>query len=843
MKSIQKYWTKISITYVLLLGCLVMLLTPKSVAAEHVLILNSYHPQYIWSSEQISGIEDVLKEEIPLENIHVEYLDSRRFIDDKRYAQYLLDLIDYKYKKRYDISLIMVNEDFALNFALENRDSIFKGIPIVFSGINADFSAMLEQHKNVTGIYEGIDIKGNIALIRRVQPEVKKIALITDTTHLGQNARQQALKVIAGLKNEKHYHGIEFDIWDDYSYRELRGRLEKLPDNSAGLMLIVQQDNNGRYFSYQKDLQALSEASSSPLYGLWGSLVLGNGVIGGNMLSPYVHGQNAAYMARKILQGRPAYDIPIIHMADYSPHFDYQVLQRFDIDMHTLPDGSTVINAPLKNYDRLLKIFTITCAIAVLLLIFSLVMLLNIKRRKQAESRLHSLAYNDELTSLPNKNSFIKYVYKIEKRAPEQYIVALVDIAGFRYINEKLGYEAGNLLLQNVAERLSVMLPNYSFLGRFGADEFYIVCDTKCEITKDKLATTVKKIFDQPFLFEYQKIILRINTGILNFPVDAQTASQLINYLEAAKNEAKKRKDVSVVYFDKALPEKWRHRTMVETKILDALAEDKFFMVYQPKVSITKNTVVGAEGLIRMRGDDEGSIIYPNDFIEVAEKSYLIQKINLSVIDNVIKDMNCWYAKGIHLVPISINLSSFSLYQSELVEYLEATMAVNPHLKGLFQIELTESVLIDDLNTARNCLQTLNNIGISIAIDDFGTGWSNLSYLKELPIGDLKIDRSLVCDITDNEKSRNILAAIQSLVKNTDTSTVVEGVETPQQLNVLDELGYDIVQGYIYYKPMFSVKLQQLLSSRYRSIPVYTKNKVLMLADAPQFKSLAIAPA
>lgn len=819
------------------------LFAQKSIAEEHILILNSYHPQYIWSSEQVKGIEDVLGKNIHLENIHVEYLDSRRFIDDILYKQYLLDLIDYKYKKHYDISLVMVNEDFALNFALENRNNIFKNIPIVFSGVNADFSEKLLQHDNVTGIYEGIDIKGNIELMLRVQPNAKKIILITDTTSLGTSAKKKSSEVIAHLKKEKVYNNIEFEIWDDYSFHELKNRLSTLPDKSAALMLVVQQDNTGRYFSYQKDLRTLSENSSSPLYGLWGTLVLDKGILGGNMISPYLHGKNAAHIAVKILQGTPASNIPIVHMADYRPYFDYTILKRFGISTDILPEESVIINEPKRSYQRLLKRFIITCTISTLLFILSLILLYNTKKRKEAERKLHILAYNDSLTGLPNKNSFIKHISQLDKRKPKNYLFALLDITGFRFVNERLGYKGGNTLLKKVAERLLNNLPGDSFVGRFSADEFYVVCDREPYMNKNKLTDLIQEVFNEPFLFECQNIALRVNIGILSFPEDVPFVSQIVNYLEATKNEAKKRVDINTIYFDKSIPKRWRHQTLVESKIRNALAENKFFISYQPKISINQESVVGAEGLIRMWDNDKNTIIYPNDFIEVAEESYLIQRINICVIDNLFEDMNCWFKKGVNLVPVSINLSSFSLYQQELVQYLKEKMKANPHLKGLIQVELTESILIDDLNAAREHLNQLNSIGIPIAIDDFGTGWSNLSYLKELPISYLKIDRSLVGDIESSEKSRNILTAISSLVKNTEISIVVEGVETLPQLKILKGLEFDTIQGFIFYKPMFNVKFERLLSSNHKSTALYIGGKILKLVNDTAFIQPALLPA
>lgn len=780
-------------------------------ASDHVLVLNSYHPQYLWSLEHVKGIEDTLRKEIPLENIHTEYLDSRRYTDDREYQRYMLELINYKYKQRFDISVVMTNEDFALDFALENRVKIFNGAPIVFSGVNGDFTDKLKNVSDITGIYEGIDVNGNIALIHRTQPDIERIVLITDQSLLGKRAAHTARDTIN--KVQAKYPNTQFDIWDNYTIDGLKNDLSRLPPRSAALILIMQQDKNGKYFSYQRDLRGLSEASPQPIYGLWGPVVLGNGVLGGNMISPYTHGENAAHMALEVLRGVPADKLPIVEQAYYHPHFDHLELTRFGISKSHLPKDSVIINIPKKPYEKLLKVFIVTLLIAVLLFLLSMIMLRNIRQRIRAEEKLKVIAYQDDLTNLPNKNSLIRLLSQAEKNKRPPLLLSLADIINFRYINEKLGYQAGDQLLKTVAKTIQNALPSKYFVGRFAADEFYIVCEASSHEKEHDIANEIKEIFSKIFIPHNHKISLAVNIGMVNFPQQAKSAYQAINYLEAIKNEVKSRTDIDILNFCSTVPSQWRQRSQTELLIKEALKHDQLEIFYQPKVSIKKSRIVGVEGLIRIRQPNSDTVISPNEFIAVAEKSYLIQEINLYVIKKAIDDANEWHKKGLNLVPISINISNFSAYQDEIICYLKNIMSLYPHLKGLIEIELTESIFIHDIDVAKGYLNQLNDIGIATAIDDFGSGWSNLSYLKKLSVKNLKIDRSLIQDIEHDQKSQNIVAAIYSLVKNTSAAVVVEGVENRQQVEMLRSIDCDVIQGFVYYKPMPKHNFEVLINS------------------------------
>ncbi|MGF1716870.1 diguanylate cyclase [Photobacterium chitinilyticum] len=487
-------------------------LTPLLASARDepiVLLINSYHPQYQWTSQQTQGIKDVLISSVSTENLHIEYMDERRFVDDLVYHAKLMNLLKHKYQK-YEPDIIITTDDHAYNFMLEHGDSLFPDKPIVFSGVNILAPETLERKRNIVGIEEGMEIEGNLELILQVQPQTKRIIMLSDTTGLGLNMGQRARQIKSQWQTDPEKQHVTLDIWDQFSIDELYQKAESAESDTVFLMLAIHKDKLGTYFSYEHHLPILTRKSKVPVYGMWGTIIIGYGGLGGMMNNPYDQGRSAAQLAVKILDGVPLSNINALDTANYSPSFDYNQLKRFDIDLNHLPINSTIINRPVSLYEQHTRLINSAIAFVLFLLIVISVLTFNIKRRIAAQYKLHQFnqelesivqqrtkdldnrnkelqaaskilqahAYTDELTGLPNRRAASRDVLAHIKRYNMDYqplAIAILDIDLFKNINDTYGHQAGDEVLCAVGQTLKELLRPNDSVYRWGGEEFLVV--------------------------------------------------------------------------------------------------------------------------------------------------------------------------------------------------------------------------------------------------------------------------------------------------------------------------------------------------------------------------------
>ncbi|UTV28802.1 ABC transporter substrate binding protein [Photobacterium atrarenae] len=474
-----------------------------------VLLINSYDSQYPWSEALTRGVKDEFSATIPDYDLHVEYMDERRFLDDEQYHRLLVDLLKYKYR-RYTPEIIIAGDDLAYNFMLEHAETLFPGTPVVFSGVNVFDPDALADKPNFTGIQEGMEIQGNLALIRQLQPEVERIVLLGDRTELGQRMVRRALAIKAQWETDSAKSRVQLDIWDDFTLRELNERVKVLGKNTAILMMAIHMDNEGTYFSYRYDLPLLAKHSPVPIYGMWGTLLIGNCVIGGLMNDPYQHGRNATKIAVRILNGTPVETIPVKDKAAYAPVFDYPVLENFQIDLDRLPPDSKIVGKPVSYYEEHMALVNTTVAVVLVLLGIISALMVNIYQRRRAQKQLdefnhsletlverrtqeldarnqelkkaskilQSLAYTDPLTGLGNRRAGASELKaRIERRQDMEPLchVALLDIDFFKQINDTHGHPAGDAVLCAVGQVLTENIRATDRVYRWGGEEFLLL--------------------------------------------------------------------------------------------------------------------------------------------------------------------------------------------------------------------------------------------------------------------------------------------------------------------------------------------------------------------------------
>lgn len=486
-----------------------------------VLLINSYHPQFRWTSELTRGVQDVLATSIQAENLHIEFMDERRFVDDIIYNAKLIDLLKHKYQ-HYEPDIIITSDDRAFNFILEHGDDLFPGKPIVFSGVNVFDPAMIKGRSNITGIKEGMEIEGNLALILQIQPETKRIVMLGDTTGVGLRMVDNARKIKSQWQDDPIKNKVTLDIWDRFSLEELYQNAANVDSDTVFLMLAIHKDKLGDYFSFWDDFPILTRHSKVPVYGMWGTLIVGNGGVGGLINDPYMHGRDAANIAVKILEGVPVNKIKILEKAKYLPSFDYNVLKRFNIDLDRLPDESFVINRPISVYEHYRGLINSIIAFVIFLLVVISILMINIKRRtaaqetlrqfnrkleslvqqrtkdldesnkelKAASERLQALAYTDVLTGLANRRAgcseLLAYIQRYNLNH-QPLALAILDIDFFKRINDTFGHAVGDEVLCAIAQRLKDAIRPSDRVYRWGGEEFLIVFPH----TPDKFTTDV----------------------------------------------------------------------------------------------------------------------------------------------------------------------------------------------------------------------------------------------------------------------------------------------------------------------------------------------------------------
>ncbi len=434
--------------------------------------------------------------------------------------------------------------------------------------------------------------------------------------------------------------------------------------------------------------------------------------------------------------------------------------------------------------------------------------------RQCAEETIIYQAHYDELTQLPNRRLFIDRLNQEITRAQRHHhfgAILFLDLDHFKNINDSLGHRVGDILLQEVAQRLRRRIRNEDTVARLGGDEFVILLteigDSR-EITSSwvqNFAAQIQQLFTEPFMVQEHELHLSASIGVTLFPINGAVPEDLLQQADVAMYRAKAEGRDQSRFFQPSMQEAVHQRLEIEKGLRRALATGELELYYQLQVDIT-GTCIGAEALLRWNHPERG-LIAPNEFISVAEETGLIYKIGDWVLATACRDMaQIGFNRPITL---SVNVSPKQFREANFVERVQNIIhgcRINP---AQLRFEITENVLIENFEQTVERMQQLKKCGISFSIDDFGTGHSSLAYLKQLPVEMLKIDRSFVRDISTDPSDAIIVETILDMARHMGLKVVAEGVETPEAFAFLKEKGCEYFQGYLFSRP---VPLHNLLS-------------------------------
>ena len=449
----------------------------------------------------------------------------------------------------------------------------------------------------------------------------------------------------------------------------------------------------------------------------------------------------------------------------------------------------------------------------------------DITERKQADEQIAFLAYHDNLTGLPNNRLFkdrLQQSISHAQRNDSMLAVLFLDLDRFKLINDSMGHDVGDKLLQVIADRLIEGTRRQDSIGvnmtfdansvaRLGGDEFTILLEKVS--SQASITTVAKRLIDisaLPIYIDNHEIFTSTSIGIALYPNDGKEADTLLKNADTAMYHAKKQGRNNFQFFDPSMNEASVEQLAIETSLRKAIDNNELVLYYQPQVSIIGGQIVGMEALLRWKHPLKG-FISPTSFIPVAEETGMIIKIGEWVIHEACKQGADWAKRGFKPILISVNLSAKQLREDRLNEIIAQILVetgMNPKYLGL---ELTESAIILDPERALERLKNIKSMGIKMSMDDFGTGYSSLSYLKKFPLDTLKIDQSFIHDIMLNQEDASLVKAIISMAHSLGMDVVAEGVEQQEQLEFLAKHGCDTIQGYLFSRALPAEKVEELL--------------------------------
>jgi diguanylate cyclase (GGDEF)-like protein len=437
--------------------------------------------------------------------------------------------------------------------------------------------------------------------------------------------------------------------------------------------------------------------------------------------------------------------------------------------------------------------------------------------RKRSESKLNYLARYDSLTGIPNRQYLRDQLERATNRASrgqKKMGLLFLDLDNFKAVNDTLGHQLGDDLLKAAVQRLQSSIRAGDLLARLGGDEFAILLeDVDGPLELEAVAQSIIDRFQEPFSLGLRQVSVTASVGITLYPIDHTEPMALLNNADIAMYQAKEQGRNRFKFFTPSMHEEILRYHQLESDLKNALAEQQFYLLYQPQVSLADGRVHAVEALLRWNHPTRGTL-GPDEFIPVAEESGQIVPMGLWALEEVCRQLKQWERQGLSLPRVAVNVAPIHFHQPDFNEQIRATLerhAVDP---PLVELELTERSLMEDTAGVRACLRSLKNIGVRLAIDDFGTGYSCLSYLRKFPVDVLKIDRSFVSDLDTNEDDRAICGVILSIAQRLSLDSVAEGVRSEEQVAILVKHGCRLGQGHHFSMPVRASEIARLLADR-----------------------------
>ena len=446
-------------------------------------------------------------------------------------------------------------------------------------------------------------------------------------------------------------------------------------------------------------------------------------------------------------------------------------------------------------------------------------LILRMRNTIAAKAYLDQLANYDPVTCLPNRKMFTELfetTLKMAKRYGEKMALLNIELDHFDRINDTLGLSAGDDVLRQITQRIENMVRDIDLLGhseciitndtdvnlfRFEGSVFSLILYRVNEAGNGAMVS--KRILEEikkPISVDENEIYVTASIGITTFPEEGDNYEELLHLASSAKDFARNKGGDTFQFSSSKIRESYKKRLSFESKLRKALERDELVLFYQPKVDIATNAINGAEALVRWKDGD--GFISPNHFIPIAEETGLIIPFGEWILTEACNQLRAWHKEGKNQISMAVNISAKQFTAPDFFSTVQKIVSQSSIDPQFLKLELTESLLLGDIESKITILQNLKDMGLKLSVDDFGTGYSSLSYLRKLPVDELKIDKSFIDDVTTHSGSRAIVSTIIHLARNLGLQTVAEGIETQEQLNYLQQEGCDLYQGFLYSRPV-----------------------------------------
>jgi diguanylate cyclase (GGDEF)-like protein/PAS domain S-box-containing protein len=439
-------------------------------------------------------------------------------------------------------------------------------------------------------------------------------------------------------------------------------------------------------------------------------------------------------------------------------------------------------------------------------------MILDITERKKTDEKIKYLAYHDDLTGLPNRKFFNQYLDTTIRnvKQDDKLTLLFIDLDQFKIVNDTLGHNIGDLLLIEVGKRISGCVRSQDKVARHAGDEFIILIENISNSETNSIADRILRSLEAPFFIKGNEIFISASIGISIYPKHGRDPATLIKNADAAMYDAKSYGKNNFKYYSVDIENANNRKITIINGLHKALENQEFKLFYQPKIITSSQSISGVEALLRWHHPVHGTIS-PSEFIPLAEETGMIIPIGEWVLREACKRYKVWESQGIAPQAMSINISPRQLKDPQLLSKIKAILVEHHFIPQHLEIEITESVAIDNFEDTITQLNQIREIGVKVALDDFGTGYSSLNYLRQFPIDALKIDRSFINDVIGNSQTAAIVKSIISIAHSLNLPVVAEGVETEEQFNFLYDLQCDYIQGYYISTPLPSNQMEELL--------------------------------
>lgn len=424
---------------------------------------------------------------------------------------------------------------------------------------------------------------------------------------------------------------------------------------------------------------------------------------------------------------------------------------------------------------------------------------------RENENRLKHLAYHDALTGLPNRLLLHEHLLRAiaaARRSNDKVAILFCDLDRFKNINDSLGHAVGDQVLKEIASRIRQSLRECDVVSRLGGDEFAIILDQVKDV--DHIATVARKLLSvlpQPVIVENHEVRVTVSIGASVYPADSDNGESLMKFADIAMYQAKEGGRDNYRFYAPGMNSRSHELLLLEIDLRKALEEGQFAVHYQPQIDLQTGSLLGLEAMVRWEHPERG-MVRPGDFIPLAEESGLILPLGRWILREVCRQARSWLDQGLPPVRLAINISGRQFLEPDFVDQVEKILAENGLGPESIELEITESVMMENVDKAMSTLVDLDRRGVSLAIDDFGTGYSSLAYLKQFPISSLKIDRTFIQNIIHDPRDAALASAVLALAHSLGLKVIAEGVETEDQLAFLGAKGFDSAQGYFLCRPL-----------------------------------------